>query len=236
MLAKPFLNELSSTITKKSLESMFVESTLVSQRVADAEKTLITYAQMWIGVNPTSISELFISKSVEYLVLKFPELTFQDIRNGFEENNTEKIPFVQLTIEELVAPVKKYMSKKRLVIEEIKKIEIEEMENQLNIQKEIEFKEHSKQKYLNCLRTGVIDMDVNECNAIVLNMKESYIEEQLAELRPLMLQKAQTEYNTLLLEAKDNPMEVVLIPSIKRLSGKHFIIHCLQQRKNYIEM
>jgi hypothetical protein len=236
MLAKPFLNELSSTITKKSLESMFVESTLVSQRVADAEKTLITYAQMWIGVNPTSISELFISKSVEYLVLKFPELTFQDIRNGFEENNTEKIPFVQLTIEELVAPVKKYMSKKRLVIEELKNIEKEEMENQINIQKEIEFKEHSKQKYLNCLRTGVIDMDVNECNAIVLNMKESYIEEQLAELRPLMLQKAQAEYNTLLLEAKDNPMEVVLIPSIKRLSGKHFIIHCLQQRKNYIEM
>ena len=236
MLAKPFLNELSSTITKKSLESMFVESTLVSQRVADAEKTLITYAQMWIGVNPTSISELFISKSVEYLVLKFPELTFQDIRNGFEENNTEKIPFVQLTIEELVAPVKKYMSKKRLVIEELKNIEKEEMENQLNIQKEIEFKEHSKQKYLNCLRTGIIDMDVNECNAIVLNMKESYIEEQLAELRPLMLQKAQAEYNTLLLEAKDNPMEVVLIPSIKRLSGKHFIIHCLQQRKNYIEM
>jgi hypothetical protein len=215
---------------------MFVESTLVSQRVADAEKTLITYAQMWIGVNPTSISELFISKSVEYLVLKFPELTFQDIRNGFEENNTEKIPFVQLTIEELVAPVKKYMSKKRLVIEELKNIEKEEMENQINIQKEIEFKEHSKQKYLNCLRTGVIDMDVNECNAIVLNMKESYIEEQLAELRPLMLQKAQAEYNTLLLEAKDNPMEVVLIPSIKRLSGKHFIIHCLQQRKNYIEM
>ena len=236
MLAKPFLNELSSTITKKSLESMFIESTLVSQRVADAEKTLITYAQMWIGVNPTSISELFISKAVEYLVLKFPQLTFQDIRNGFEENNTEKIPFVQLTIEELVAPVKKYMGKKRLVIEEIKKIEIEEMENQLNIQKEIEFKEHSKQKYLNCLRTGVIDMDVNECNAIVLNMKESYIEEQLAELRPLMLQKAQAEYNTLLLEAKDNPMEVILIPSIKRLSGKHFIIHCLQQRKNYIEM
>ena len=236
MLAKPFLNELSSTITKKSLESMFVESTLVSQRVADAEKTLITYAQMWIGVNPQNINDLLIQKAVEYLVLKFPELTFQDIRNGFEENNTEKIPFVQLTIEELVAPVKKYMSKKRLVIEELKNIEKEEMENQLNIQKEIEFKEHSKQKYLNCLRTGIIDMDVNECNAIVLNMKESYIEEQLAELRPLMLQKAQAEYNTLLLEAKDNPMEVILIPSIKRLSGKHFIIHCLQQRKNYIEM
>jgi len=236
MLAKPFLNELSSTITKKSLESMFVESTLVSQRVADAEKTLITYAQMWIGVNPTSISELFISKSVEYLVLKFPELTFQDIRNGFEENNTEKIPFVQLTIEELVAPVKKYMSKKRLVIEELKNIEKEEMENQVNIQKEIEFKEHSKQKYLNCLKTGVIDMDVNECNAIIGNMKEAYIEEQLAELRPLMIQKAQADYNTLLIEAKDNPMEVVLIPSIKRLSGKHFIHHCLQQRKNYIEM
>jgi hypothetical protein len=215
---------------------MFVESTLVSQRVADAEKTLITYAQMWIGVNPTSISELFISKSVEYLVLKFPELTFQDIRNGFEENNTEKIPFVQLTIEELVAPVKKYMSKKRLVIEELKNIEKEEMENQLNIQKEIEFKEHSKQKYLNCLRTGMIDMDVNECNAIIGNMKEAYIEEQLAELRPLMLQKAQAEYNTLLLEAKDNPIEVVLIPSIKRLSGMYFIHHCLQQRKNYIEM
>jgi len=215
---------------------MFVESTLVSQRFADAEKTLITYAQMWIGVNPTSISEFFISKSVEYLISKYPELTFQDIRNSFEESSTEKIPFVQLTIEELVAPVKKYMSKKRLVIEELKNIEKEEMENQLNIQKEIEFKEHSKQKYLNCLKTGVIDMDVNECNAIVLNMKESYIEEQLAELRPLMLQKAQAEYNTLLLEAKDNPMEVVLIPSIKRLSGKHFIIHCLQQRKNYIEM
>jgi hypothetical protein len=224
------------TITKKSLESMFVESTLVSEKQIEAGLTLITYAQMWIGVNPQNINDLLIQKAVEYLVLKFPELTFQDIRNGFEENNTEKIPFVQLTIEELVAPVKKYMSKKRLVIEELKNIEKEEMENQLNIQKEIEFKEHSKQKYLNCLKTGVIDMDVNECNAIVLNMKESYIEEQLAELRPLMLQKAQAEYNTLLLEAKDNPMEVVLIPSIKRLSGKHFIIHCLQQRKNYIEM
>ncbi len=215
---------------------MFVESTLVSEKQIEAGLTLITYAQMWIGVNPQNINDLLIQKAVEYLVLKFPELTFQDIRNGFEENNTEKIPFVQLTIEELVAPVKKYMSKKRLVIEELKNIEKEEMENQLNIQKEIEFKEHSKQKYLNCLKTGVIDMDVNECNAIVLNMKESYIEEQLAELRPLMLQKAQAEYNTLLLEAKDNPMEVVLIPSIKRLSGKHFIIHCLQQRKNYIEM
>jgi hypothetical protein len=215
---------------------MFIESTLVSEKQIEAGLTLITYAQMWIGVNPQNINDLLIQKAVEYLVLKFPELTFQDIRNGFEENNTEKIPFVQLTIEELVAPVKKYMSKKRLVIEELKNIEKEEMENQINIQKEIEFKEHSKQKYLNCLKTGVIDMDVNECNAIVLNMKESYIEEQLAELRPLMLQKAQAEYNTLLLEAKDNPMEVVLIPSIKRLSGKHFIHHCLQQRKNYIEM
>lgn len=215
---------------------MFIESTLVSEKQIEAGLTLITYAQMWIGVNPQNINDLLIQKAVEYLVSKYPELTFSDIRNGFEENNTEKIPFVQLTIEELVAPVKKYMSKKRLVIEELKNIEKEEKENQVNIQKEIEFKEHSKQKYLNCLKTGVIDMDVNECNAIVGNMKESYIEEQLAELRPLMLQKAQAEYNTLLLEAKDNPMEVVLIPSIKRLSGKHFIIHCLQQRKNYIEM
>jgi hypothetical protein len=215
---------------------MFIESTLVSEKQIESGLTLITYAQMWIGVNPQNINDLLIQKAVEYLVLKFPELTFQDIRNGFEENNTEKIPFVQLTIEELVAPVKKYMSKKRLVIEEIKNIEKEEMENQVNIQKEIEFKEHSRQKYLNCLRTGVIDMDVNECNAIIGNMKEAYIEEQLAELRPLMIQKAQAEYNTLLIEAKDNPMEVVLIPSIKRLSGKHFIHHCLQQRKNYIEM
>jgi len=236
MLAKPFLNELSSTITKKSLENMFVESALVSTMIPEAKKTLVAYAQMWIGVNPANVNDMILTKSVEHLISKYPELTFSDIRNGFEENNTEKIPFVQLTIEELVAPVKKYMSKKRLVIEELKNIEKEEMENQLNIQKEIEFKEHSKQKYLNCLRTGIIDMDVNECNAIVLNMKESYIEEQLAELRPLMLQKAQAEYNTLLLEAKDNPMEVILIPSIKRLSGKHFIIHCLQQRKNYIEM
>jgi len=223
-------------ITKKSLENMFSNSTLVSEKISEAGKTLIVYAELWIGIKAENVSVVLISESIKYLVSKYPELTFQDIRSSFEENNTEKIPFVQLTIEELVAPVKKYMSKKRLVIEELKNIEKEEMENQINIQKEIEFKEHSKQKYLNCLKTGVIDMDVNECNAIVLNMKESYIEEQLAELRPLMLQKAQAEYNTLLLEAKDNPMEVVLIPSIKRLSGKHFIIHCLQQRKNYIEM
>lgn len=215
---------------------MFSNSTLVSEKISEAGKTLIVYAELWIGIKAENVSVVLISESIKYLVSKYPELTFQDIRSSFEENNTEKIPFVQLTIEELVAPVKKYMSKKRLVIEELKNIEKEEMENQINIQKEIEFKEHSKQKYLNCLKTGVIDMDVNECNAIVLNMKESYIEEQLAELRPLMLQKAQAEYNTLLLEAKDNPMEVVLIPSIKRLSGKHFIIHCLQQRKNYIEM
>ncbi len=215
---------------------MFIESTLVSEKQIEAGLTLITYAQMWIGVNPQNINDLLIQKAVEYLVSKYPELTFSDVRNGFEENNTEKIPFVQLTIEELVAPVKKYMSKKRLVIEELKNIEKEEMESQVNIQKEIEFKEHSKQKYLNCLKTGVIDMDVNECNAIIGNMKEAYIEEQLAELRPLMIQKAQAEYNTLLIEAKDKPMEVVLIPSIKRLSGKHFIHHCLQQRKNYIEM
>jgi hypothetical protein len=236
LLAKPFLNGQALMITKKSLESMFIESTLVSEKQIEAGLTLITYAQMWIGVNPQNINDLLIQKAVEYLVSKYPELTFSDVRNGFEENNTEKIPFVQLTIEELVAPVKKYMSKKRLVIEELKNIEKEEMESQVNIQKEIEFKEHSKQKYLNCLKTGVIDMDVNECNAIIGNMKEAYIEEQLAELRPLMIQKAQAEYNTLLIEAKDKPMEVVLIPSIKRLSGKHFIHHCLQQRKNYIEM
>jgi hypothetical protein len=215
---------------------MFSKSTLVSEKISEAGKTLIVYAELWIGIKAENVSVVLISESIKYLVSKYPELTFQDIRSSFEENNTEKIPFVQLTIEELVAPVKKYMSKKRLVIEELKNIEKEEMENQVNIQKEIEFKEHSKQKYLNCLKTGMIDMDVNECNAIIGNMKEAYIEEQLAELRPLMIQKAQAEYNTLLIEAKDNPMEVVLIPSIKRLSGKHFIHHCLQQRKNYIEM
>jgi hypothetical protein len=215
---------------------MFIESTLVSEKQIEAGLTLITYAQMWIGVNPQNINDLLIQKAVEYLVLKFPELTFQDIRNGFEENNTEKIPFVQLTIEELVAPVKKYMSKKRLVIEELKNIEKEEMENKVNIQKEIEFKEHSKQKYLNCLKTGIIDMDVNECNAIVGNMKEAYIEEQLAELRPKMIALAQDEERRLKIESQDDPMKLLIIPSLKRLSGMYFIHHCLQQRKNYIEM
>ena len=215
---------------------MFVESTLVSEKQIEAGLTLITYAQMWIGVNPQNINDLLIQKAVEYLVLKFPELTFQDIRNGFEENNTEKIPFVQLTIEELVAPVKKYMSKKRLVIEELKNIEKEEMEKQKTIQEELKFKEHSKQKYLNCLKTGIIDIDVNECNSILENLKCLFIEEQLAELRPIIMQKANAEHNTLTLEAKDNPMALILIPTVRRLAGKHFVIHCLQQRKNYIEI
>jgi hypothetical protein len=215
---------------------MFVESALVSTMIPEAKKTLIAYAQMWIGVNPANVNDMLLTKSVEHLISKYPELTFSDVRNGFEENNTEKIPFVQLTIEELVAPVKKYMSKKRLVIEEIKNIEKEEMENQVNIQKEIEFKEHSKQKYLNCLKTGIIDMDVNECNAIVGNMKEAYIEEQLAELRPKMIALAQAEERRLKIESQDDPMKLLIIPSIKRLSGMYFIHHCLQQRKNYIEM
>lgn len=236
MLAKPFLNELSLTITKKSLENMFVESALVSTMIPEAKKTLIAYAQMWIGVNPANVNDMLLTKSVEHLISKYPELTFSDVRNGFEENNTEKIPFVQLTIEELVAPVKKYMSKKRLVIEEIKKIEMEEIEKQNSINEELKFKEHSKQKYLNCLKTGIIDMDVNECNAIVENQKHLFIEEQLAELRPKMFALAQAEERRLKMEAQDDPMKLLIIPSLKRLSGKHFIYYCIENRKNYIEM
>lgn len=236
MLAKPFLKDQSLMITKKSLENMFVESTLVSEKQIEAGLTLITYAQIWIGVNTANVSDLLINKSVEYLLQKFPELTFQDIRNAFEENNTEKVPFTQLTIEELVTPVKKYMSKKRLVIEEIKKIEMEEIKKQNSINEELKFKEHSKQKYLNCLKTGVIDMDVNECNAIVENQKHLFIEEQLAELRPKMVALAQAEERRLKMEAQDDPMKLLIIPSLKRLSGMFFIHHCLQQRKNYIEM
>lgn len=236
MLAKPFLKDQSLMITKKSLENMFIESTLVSEKQIEAGLTLITYAQIWIGVNTANVSDLLINKSVEYLLQKFPEITFQDIRNGFEDDSIEKIPFVQLTIEELVGPVKRFMTKKNVVLNEMKQIEKEMEKEKQNEQLEKEFKEFAKQKYLKALETGIIDLDVNECNAIVENQKHLFIEEELAKLRPIMIEKANYESKRLKVEAENDPMKLLIIPSLKRLSGMYFIHYCLEQRKNFVEM
>lgn len=215
---------------------MFIESNLVSEHKAKGEQALLTYARLWIGVSSANVSDLLLTKSVEYLLSKYPLLTFQDIRNGFEDDSIEKIPFVQLTIEELVGPVKRFMTKKNVVLNEMKQIEKEMEKEKQNEQLEKEFKEFAKQKYLNCLKTGVIDMDVNECNAIVENQKHLFIEEQLAELRPMMVEKAKAEERRLKIEAQDDPMKLLIIPSTKRLSGMYFIHYCLEQRKNFVEM
>ena len=77
---------------------------------------------------------------------------------------------------------------------------------------------------------------LHECNAIFENQRLLFIEEQLAELRPKMVALAQAEERRLKMEAQDDPMKLLIIPSLKRLSGMFFIYHCLNLRKNYIEM
>jgi len=206
---------------------MFLESPKAKDLKGDVVKMLMDYSEIYFGIKIENIPVLLFKHSIDFIIEAFDDITIQDVENSFKYSKIEKKQYTALTVDELIDPIFKYFEKKKILLNEIEKIKRLESEKIDQIRKEKQFKQHSKEKYIETLKTGIFEITEFECNAIAKNFKDSFNQEQ----KNKIWKKAQIEYRN----RSKNAEKFELIPSAERIYSRMIIEESIKKGFKYIE-
>lgn len=146
-------------------------------------KAIVDSADIYFGIRAGQLSEALTDKIVKNILMNYADLSIEDIDYAFERYHKEKNDWRNVTIDELMNPIKQYHKIKHAVNKEAVKLQQEIQEQEARNSKEIEFLSISKQLYNESIEQGMFLGDIFHARKIYGNFIPNIEEEVLIEMQ-----------------------------------------------------
>ena len=193
---------------------------------------LIQFTQVLYGLRVENLPVALWQASFEAICERFNGITIQDIQLAFRYSQIEKKAYQTLTRDELLEPIQTYWTGKLVLIAEINHFQNLSKEENEAIDKEMRFKEASKQKYFECLETGKWTGDEAEANSIARNFRDVFSQE----IKNEIWIKAKQEYSKRKIEAETISNFFLSIPCAEHIFSRLIIEKCIENKTKWIEV
>ena len=193
---------------------------------------LIKFTQVLYGLRVENLSVELWQASFESICERFKDITIQDVQLAFRYSQIEKKAYQTLTRDELLEPIQTYWTGKLVLIAEINHFQNLSKEENEAIDKEMRFKEASKQKYFDCLETGKWTGDEAEANSIARNFRDVFSQE----IKNEIWLKAKQEYAKRKIDAEKISSVFLSIPCAEHIFSRLIIERCIENKTKWIEV
>ena len=209
---------------------MYLDSPTALNNQHLVEDILYSSVEVLFGVRISNLPKSLFDSAYIAITDRFIGITIQDLQNAFRYAEIEKKAYVSLSRDEVIQPIKDYWFKKSQVDGVIVSITQMEQKEKDEIEKYREFKEQSKQKYLQSLKESRLLLNEYECASIAKNFAECLHMDKKKELT----KQAQREHKALIFQEKENVYSV--IPSMVQIYSRLFIEEMLNRGQKFIEI
>jgi hypothetical protein len=187
--------------------------------------TEILFGLRFENLNPQIWDAAFLS-----ICERFKNVTVQDIKNAYKVAEIEKKAYTTLTRDELIKPISEYWSKKIILLGEIERIKRKSEEEIEKDNREKEFREAARQKYIDGLTSGTFNGDEFDADAIARNFKDVFDQPFKNEI----MQRAKEERETRLKQAEKISDFFVSVPSWEKIFSRIYVEECVKRKIKFI--
>lgn len=186
-------------------------------------KTIVDSADIYFGIRAGQLSEALTDKVVKTILAFYSDLSVEDIEYAFERYHKEKTDWRNVTLDELMNPIKQYHKIKHAVSKEALKLQAEIKEQEERNAKEIEFLNLSIDLYNESLDKGCIFLgDIFHARKIYGNFISIISEDILIDM--------QKEANRRSIELREQDIYLHLSHTPERIYAKMVVEHALAKK------